>query len=330
MSISIKSLLDAGAHFGHQTHRWNPKMKPFIFGARSGIYIINLEKTLERWNVAQKTIAEVVGRGGKVLFVGTKPQAQEIIEEEATRSGQYYVNRRWLGGMLTNFPTIKKRIERLKDLEALLASDAVADYSKKDTSRLEKERQKLVRDLSGIRNMERIPQLVVVVDPNKEHIAIAEARKLNIPTIAIADTNCDPDGIDYILPANDDALKSIRLFFTEIADTCLKASKSYEAEMQKQMAEKKAADEKRAAEAAAAKAAAEKEAPAQKAAPKPVTAGEGGPVVEKKDLAQSPAKAQHKVTPKVATKKDKDKLAAPLVDTKPAVKTDIETKPENN
>lgn len=233
MSITLKTLLDAGAHFGHQTHRWNPKMKPFIFGARNGIYIINLEKTLSQWNEARHAIEKVVSEGGKLMFVGTKPQAQEIIEEEAQRSSQYFVNRRWLGGMLTNFPTIEKRINRLKELEQYLVSEEAKDRPKKEISTLEKEKNKLDRSLSGIRDMKTLPKMLVVVDPNKEHLACAEARNLNIPIVALVDTNCDPDDIDFVIPANDDALKSIRLFFKEIADTCLQGSKSYESELLK-------------------------------------------------------------------------------------------------
>ncbi|MCB0272612.1 MAG: 30S ribosomal protein S2 [Bdellovibrionales bacterium] len=271
MSITLENLLNAGAHFGHQTHRWNPKMKPYIFGARNGIYIINLEKTLTQWNEARHAIEKVVAQGGKLMFVGTKPQAAEIIEEEAKRADQYFVNRRWLGGMLTNFPTIELRINRLKELETFLVSEDVKDLPKKEVSRLEKEKIKLERSLSGIKNMKDLPKMLVVVDPNKEHLACAEARNLNIPIVAIVDTNCDPDGIDFVVPANDDALKSIRLFFTEIANTCLEGSKTYESVLRKQEATKKVDEQKTAK--------------ADKAEDKS-TEKKKGPVVERKKATQ--------------------------------------------
>jgi len=282
-------MLDAGAHFGHQTHRWNPKMKPYIFGARNGIYIINLEKTLGLWNEARHAIEKVVSEGGKLMFVGTKPQAQEIIEEESQRAGQYFVNRRWLGGMLTNFPTIEKRINRLKYLEGFLPTPQAADLQKKEISRMEKEKSKLERGLSGIRDMKKLPKLLVVVDPNKEHLACAEARKLNIPILALVDTNCDPDGIDFVIPANDDALKSIRLFFTEIANAALAGSKSYEANLQQKVKLQKLDAEKAKAEAEAKQA-------SKEAAPTQTTPDtKGGPIVERKQTA--PEKPTAPVTP---------------------------------
>jgi small subunit ribosomal protein S2 len=234
MSITMKQLLDAGAHFGHQTHRWNPKMKPYIYGARNGIYIINLEKTLEQWQKARKAIVDAVTRGGKVLFVGTKPQAAEIVQEEAERSKQLFVNRRWLGGMLTNFETIKKRIQRMEELERILTTDESKNYYKKDLMSMAKEKLKLERSLSGIKAMSQTPALVVVVDPNKEHIAVLEAKKLGIPIISITDTNCDPDNIDHVLPANDDALKSVRLFFSEIANACIEGGQAFEIRIQEE------------------------------------------------------------------------------------------------
>ncbi|MEZ4818579.1 MAG: 30S ribosomal protein S2 [Bdellovibrionota bacterium] len=310
MAITLKSLLDAGAHFGHQTHRWNPKMKPYIFGARNGIYIINLEKTLKQWNQARHAIEKVVATGGKLMFVGTKPQAQEIIEEEALRSEQYFVNRRWLGGMLTNFPTIEKRINRLKHLETFLTSETIKDIPKKEVSQMEKEKIKLARSLSGIRNMKDLPKLLIVVDPNKEHLACAEARKLNIPIVALVDTNCNPDGIDFVIPANDDALKSIRLFFTQIADTALEGAKSYESVLQKKAAAKKLEDEKIAAEKAAQKAATPEKKENNKKAAAPEK--KDGPIVEKKTVTK---------TKKAAAKKE---TAA----TEAAQKTDAETAKE--
>ncbi len=228
MAISIRELLEAGAHFGHQTHRWNPKMKPYIYGSRNGIYIIDLQQTAQMWRNAYEAIVQTVKRGKRVLFVGTKQQAQEVVEEEALRCNQFFVNRRWLGGMLTNFKTIKKRIDRLEELGKILDTQEIERLSKKEGVKLRKERQKLEKSLGGIKNMTHLPGILVVVDPNKEHIAIAEARKLNIPIISITDTNCDPDGIDFLVPANDDALKSIRLFVHDIAEAALEGSKAFE------------------------------------------------------------------------------------------------------
>lgn len=244
MSISIRELLEAGAHFGHQTHRWNPRMKPYIYGARNGIYIINLEKTAKLWAQARKAIVDVVTQGKKLLFVGTKPQAQELIQEEAERSHQFFVNRRWLGGMLTNFKTIKSRIDRLEEVEGFLSSDS-QKFSKKETVALDKQRQKLTKSLYGIKNMSGLPGMVVIVDPNKEHIAIREALKLNIPILAITDTNCDPEGIDYVIPANDDAIKSIRLFLHAISDACLEGAKAFEERIQEE-SRKRLEEEKKA------------------------------------------------------------------------------------
>ena len=234
MSITMKQLLDAGAHFGHQTHRWNPKMKPYIFGARNGIYIINLEKTVEQWSKARKAIVNTVSQGKKVLFVGTKPQAAEIVQEEAERSKQFFVNRRWLGGMLTNFETIKKRIQRLAELEKILTTDDSKNYSKKDQLKMGKEKANLEKNLGGIKSMNETPGLLVVVDPNKEHIAIQEAHTLGIPIVSITDTNCNPDHIDYVLAANDDALKSVRLFFSEIANACVEGNSAFEIRIQEE------------------------------------------------------------------------------------------------
>jgi small subunit ribosomal protein S2 len=232
MTISVRDLLEAGAHFGHQTHRWNPKMRPYIYGDRNGIYIIDLQKTARLWQRAYDAIVEAVRRGEKVLFVGTKPQAAEVVQEEALRADQYYVNRRWLGGMLTNFKTIKTRIDRLDELTTLLASEKAAALPKKEAIQLRKEQQKLEKSLAGIRKMQRVPGLLIVIDPNREHLAVEEAKKLGIPIVSITDTNCDPDGIDYMVPANDDALKSIRLFVNQAAEACLAGVKEFEARIQ--------------------------------------------------------------------------------------------------
>lgn len=225
--ITMRELLEAGVHFGHQTKRWNPKMRPFIYGARNGIYIINLQKTLPMYNRAVDFVKNVVARGDSVLFVGTKRQAQLVIEEEAARVKMPYVTHRWLGGMLTNFITIRKSIERIDEIDNLLAEGSVERLQKKEVLRLEKERFKLLRNLGGIREMNRLPGVVFVVDPKKEHIALAEARRLHIPIVALVDTNCDPEGIDFVIPANDDAIRAIRLFSHAMADACIEGRENH-------------------------------------------------------------------------------------------------------
>ncbi|MCX6623276.1 MAG: 30S ribosomal protein S2 [Acidobacteria bacterium] len=217
-SISMKELLEAGVHFGHQTKRWNPKMKEYIFGERNGIYIIDLQKTLKLFKDAMRFVGEMAAQGKNVLFVGTKRQAQEAISEEATRCQQYYVNQRWLGGLLTNFTTVQKSIKRLKELDTMATETAYAGRAKKEIGRLERERKHLQQNLAGIKDMPGLPDLLFVVDSNKESIAVKEARKLGIPVVAVVDTNCDPDEVDYVIPGNDDALRAIRLFTNKIAD----------------------------------------------------------------------------------------------------------------
>jgi small subunit ribosomal protein S2 len=227
----MKELLEAGVHFGHQTRRWNPKMKPFIFGARNGIYIIDLQKTSTKLREALEFISNLGARGGSVLFVGTKRQAQEPVVEESRRCGMYYVDQRWLGGTLTNFTTIRKRINRLKELEELSGSEettGLGKLTKKERSRLDKEYARLTKSLSGIKEMERLPSALFVVDTNKERIAVAEANKLRIPVIAIVDTNCDPDPIDYPIPGNDDAIRAIRLLASRFADALLEGRAVWE------------------------------------------------------------------------------------------------------
>jgi small subunit ribosomal protein S2 len=219
--VSIRELLEAGVHFGHQTRRWNPKMKPYIYGQRDGIYIINLQRTARLFREAQEFIKQTVSRGGSVLFVGTKRQAREAIADEAARVGMPYVNNRWLGGMLTNFKTIRQSIDRAKAIEEVTDPAANVKLVKKEVLRLEKERFRILKNLAGIRDMKGPPAIVFVVDPGKEHIAIAEARKLKIPIVALTDTNCDPDPIDYVIPGNDDAIRAIRLVARTIADACL-------------------------------------------------------------------------------------------------------------
>src|SRR3989338_2108649 len=214
----IKKLLEAGVHFGHQTKRWNPKMKKYIFGERSGIYIIDLEKTVECLSVARDFLHDAAAKGGNILFVGTKRQAQDIISLEAKRAGMYFVNNRWLGGLLTNFQTVKKSIERLKSLERMSEDGTFTQLKKKERARLTKEKDKLFRDLEGIRDMKILPQVLLIVDAKKEEIAVREAQRLNIPIVALIDTNCDPDLILCPIPGNDDALKSIKFVISILAD----------------------------------------------------------------------------------------------------------------
>lgn len=219
--VTMKQLLEAGVHFGHQTRRWNPKMRPYIFTERNGIYIVDLQKTVRLVDEAYNFVRDLVFQGGRVLFVGTKKQAQETIAEEATRAGEFYVNQRWLGGMLTNFETIKKRIDRLMELEEMADSGYMERLPKKEVSRLLHEKEKLEKYLGGIKGIKELPAALFVVDPRKEHIAVTEARKLEIPIVAIVDTNCDPDEVDYIIPGNDDAIRAIRLLTGKIADAIL-------------------------------------------------------------------------------------------------------------
>lgn len=230
--ITMKELLEAGVHFGHQTRRWNPKMKPYIFGSRNGIYIIDLQKTVKLFHEAYNFVLEATASGETVLFVGTKPQAQDIIREEATRCGMYYVNRRWLGGMLTNFKTIMQRVERLKELDGMFEDGSIHKFPKKEVLKLAREREKLEANLGGIKEMKHLPGVVYVVDTPKEKIAVAEANKLGIPVVAIIDTNSDPDVIDYPIPGNDDAIRAIKLITSKIADACIEGRKRYEESLQ--------------------------------------------------------------------------------------------------
>ncbi len=226
--LTMKQLLEAGVHFGHQTRRWNPKMKPYIFGARNGIYIIDLQQTVKMFRVAHDFIRDVAAKGEKILFVGTKKQAQNAIEQAATRCGMDYVNHRWIGGLLTNFSTIRRSIQRLKELEEIKEKGNPGRLSKKELTRLEKERVRLEKNFGGVRNMEELPGALFVVDSKKENIAIKEARKLGIPVVAIVDTNCDPDEVDYVIPGNDDAIRAIDLFSNAVADACLEGKAIYE------------------------------------------------------------------------------------------------------
>jgi small subunit ribosomal protein S2 len=228
----MRQMLQAGLHFGHQTKRWNPKMKPYIYGPRNGIYIINLDITMKMLRTACAYITDVVANEGTVLFVGTKRQAQAIIREEAERCGMFFVNHRWLGGMMTNFQTIKRSVDRLKKIEAMQEDGTINRFPKKEILLMEKERTKLDRNLGGIKNMRTLPDVLFVIDPKKEEIAVSEANKLNIPVVALTDTNCDPDGISYVIPGNDDAIRAIKLITSVIADAVMegKAKRGEEAE----------------------------------------------------------------------------------------------------
>jgi len=220
-SISMKQLLEAGVHFGHQTRRWNPKMREYIFTERNGIYIIDLQKTVRKVEEAFQFLRQIASEGGTVLFVGTKKQAQESVQEEALRCNQYYVNQRWLGGMLTNFATIKKRVQRLADLEAMEAEGHFAKLPKKEVSQLLHEKAKLEKFLGGIKGMKELPSVLFVIDPRKERIAVTEANKLGIPIVGIVDTNCDPDEVTYVIPGNDDAIRAVKLLTARMADAIL-------------------------------------------------------------------------------------------------------------
>ena len=256
-NITMKELLEAGVHFGHQTKRWNPKMKEYIFGERNGIYIIDLQKTLKMFKEASKFVTDQVAEGKLVLFVGTKRQAQDAIAEEAGRSGMFYVNSRWLGGLLTNWVTVQKSVKRLKELDDMATDGRYELLPKKEVIKLERERKHLQANLAGIKNLNRLPDVLFVIDSNKEQIAVKEARKLGIPVVAVVDTNCDPTEVDYVIPGNDDALRAIRLFASKIADSVVEGA---QAATDKQMADiASGVQYSEAAEAAAASSAGEGE-----------------------------------------------------------------------
>ena len=221
--ISMKQLLEAGVHFGHQTRRWNPKMAEYIFAERNGIYIIDLQKTVKKVEDAYQAIANIVKVGGEVLFVGTKKQAQDSIKEEAERCGMYYVNERWLGGMLTNFETIKTRIKKLAEIDAMIEDGTMDVLPKKEVAKLMKEKEKLDKNIGGIKEMKKIPDVMFIVDPRKEKIAVQEAHSLNIPIVAIVDTNCDPEEVDYVIPGNDDAIRAVKLIAGRMADAVIES-----------------------------------------------------------------------------------------------------------
>jgi small subunit ribosomal protein S2 len=240
--INMKQLLESGVHFGHQTRRWNPKMKPYIFGARNGIHIIDLQKTVRLIKIAYDFIVRAVSEGYPVLFVGTKKQAHESVVEESERCGMFYVVNRWLGGTLTNYQTIKKSISRLKELERMKEDGSINRYTKKEILKMNKELYKLERNLGGIKNMDELPGALFVVDPKREKIAVKEAKKLGIPVIAIADSNCDPDEIDFLIPGNDDAIRAIRLICSKIADACIEGHNLAEQRLREEDALKKEQD----------------------------------------------------------------------------------------
>jgi small subunit ribosomal protein S2 len=249
-TITMKELLEAGVHFGHQTKRWNPKMKEFIFGERNGIYIIDLQKTLKMFKEASKFVQDLAADGRIVLFVGTKRQAQDAIAEEATKCGGFYINQRWLGGLLTNWVTVQKSVKRLKELDEMAADGRYELLPKKEVIKLERERKHLQANLAGIKNMSRLPDAIFVIDSNKEQIAVREARKLGIPVVAVVDTNCDPSEVDYVIPGNDDALRAIRLFTSKISESIAEGAQLM---TDKQVAEMSAAaDRAQAAQDAAA------------------------------------------------------------------------------
>ena len=228
--ISMKHLLEAGVHFGHQTRRWNPKMAPYIFTERNGIYIIDLQKTVRKMDEAYMFVRNLAMEGKSILFVGTKKQAQESIQQEATRCNMFYVNHRWLGGMLTNFRTIRTRVDRLNEIDKMEATGQFDLLPKKEVIKLQREREKLEANLGGIRNMKNLPGAVFVVDPKKEHIAVMEARSLGIPLVGIVDTNCDPDEIDYVIPGNDDAIRAVKLIAGKLADAVLEGKQGEQGE----------------------------------------------------------------------------------------------------
>ncbi len=247
ISIGIKELLEAGVHFGHQTKRWNPKMKPFIFDARNGIHIIDLSKSLTQLEAACDYLASVVGKGGQILFVGTKKQAQEAVKESAKACGQLFVTERWLGGTLTNLKTLKRSLNRLKQIEKMEADGSINDYVKQEQSAIRREAARLVKNLDGVRTMEKFPSALFIVDIKREHNAVAEARKLKIPIVAIVDTNCDPNLVDYPISGNDDAIRSVRMILSTVTQTITQARAEYEAKY----ARRKTVEEAPAAEATA-------------------------------------------------------------------------------
>ena len=293
--VKMKELLESGVHFGHQTRRWNPKMKKYIFGARNGIYIIDLQQTVKMFRTACDFIADTVESGKSVLFVGTKKQARESIYEEANRCEMFYVHNRWLGGMLTNFPTIKKSIDRLNHLNTIDNDGTINLYPKKERLKLEKERVKLDNTLGGIRSMKSLPGAIFIVDPKKESIAVSEGRRLGIPIVAIVDTNCDPDSIDYLIPGNDDAIRAVKLMTSRIADACIEGKERYSEKEQAAFDKAEKAEKADEAEASE-KEAQKKSGPVER---KIISDGSKGPIVEvirKTGTIETPVEPESKKT----------------------------------
>ena len=339
VSITMKQLLEAGVHFGHQTKRWNPKMREYIFGQRNGIYIIDLQKSLKLFKTAIQFIYDLGAQGKTILFLGTKRQAQEAIQEAAERTSTFYVNQRWLGGLLTNFTTIQKSIKRFRDLESMKSNGQYDLFSKKEVARYERERKKLEKNLSGIKDMSGLPDALFVIDTKLETIAVKEAAKLGIPIVGVADTNCDPDEIDYIIPGNDDALRAIRLITDTIAQAYTDGKALYDAQ-QKELAEKMEkerelqAQQAAAAREAAAKAAAAAAEQAAQKAPDSEAAGESGaPVADDAAVGEQPAKPKttvRKTLQRKAKPKKQPEPTAPPAETvaKPAEDPSVEPKVE--
>jgi small subunit ribosomal protein S2 len=296
-NITMKELLEAGVHFGHQTKRWNPKMKEFIFGERNGIYIIDLQKTLKMFKEASRFVQDQALAGRTLLFVGTKRQAQDAIAEEAQRCGMFYINQRWLGGLMTNWVTVQKSVKRLKELDEMATDGRYELLPKKEVIKLERERKHLEANLAGIKNMSRLPDAIFVIDSNKEQIAVKEARKLGIPVVAVVDTNCDPSEVDYVIPGNDDALRAIRLFTSKIADSVVEGM---QAATDKQQAEVASAAE--AAEGAAAAAALEAEAGETAAAVSEAGAAEGEPPAAEEEVSMEEVLGSGRKQPAAAKK----------------------------
>lgn len=298
--VSMKQLLETGVHFGHQTRRWNPKMRPYIFGARNGIHIVDLQQTVKLFQTAHDAIVDTVVRGGRIIFIGTKRQAQETVEKEAARADQFFVTNRWMGGTLTNFATIRQSIDRLKKIEAMFEDGSIARFTKKEALTFSREAEKLNAVLGGIKNMERLPDMAFIIDPKREEIAVKECRKLNIPIAAVTDTNCDPDVIDYVIPGNDDAIRAIKLFVSHIADACLEGAARRKDEAAKQKEE-----------AAAEKAAVAKAAPAPEASAS--TAETPAPKTEEAvaNVTESKAKAEEKKAEAAAEASQTPEASAP-------------------
>ena len=342
-AISIKQLLEAGVHFGHQTSRWNPKMKEFIFGERNGIHIIDLQQTLKLFKDAVDFMVDLGSQGKQVLFVGTKRQALESIEEDSQRCGMHYVTTRWLGGLLTNFGTIQKSIKRYKELESMRDEGFYERLSKKEVAQLERERKKLDKNLRGIRNMNRLPDALFVIDSDKEAIAVKEASKLGIPVIAVVDSNCDPDQIDYLIPGNDDALRSIKLFTSTIADAIMAGRSIWDAKQAEERAAREKAEKEESARIAAARDAAKKakdeaariaeaaaaaRAKAKAAEPKPVAAEAAKPAPAKKAEVKPEAKPVAVEAAKPAPAKKAEVKSEVKTEVKPAVKPEAKPEPK--